>query len=170
MQNSREMKAKFNVLVERDEDGYYVATVPTLPGCHTQAKSLDELIKRAKEAIRSLPRSRKRHRVWSILGPQAHAPFPPRSDTLPEKHRVEKTRRKVDESMETALKGSILQRSGAPTGRSTRKIARPSPHADEDTRKHDSRKQTRRSAKWLSGVSGRSRRRLTQKFRCFSQK
>ena len=51
MQNSREMKAKFNVLVERDEDGYYVATVPSLPGCHTQAKSLDELIKRAKEAI-----------------------------------------------------------------------------------------------------------------------
>jgi len=29
------MKAKFNVLVERDEDGYYVATVPSLPGCHT---------------------------------------------------------------------------------------------------------------------------------------
>ncbi len=45
------MKTKFNVLVERDEDGYYVATVPTLPGCHTQAKSLDELIERAKEAI-----------------------------------------------------------------------------------------------------------------------
>ncbi|AET65195.1 hypothetical protein Mhar_1838 [Methanothrix harundinacea 6Ac] len=50
-QNSREMKAKFNVLVERDEDGYYVATVPSLPGCHTQAKSLDELMERAKEAI-----------------------------------------------------------------------------------------------------------------------
>jgi predicted RNase H-like HicB family nuclease len=45
------MKAKFNVLVERDEDGYYVATVPSLPGCHTQAKSLDDLIERAKEAI-----------------------------------------------------------------------------------------------------------------------
>jgi predicted RNase H-like HicB family nuclease len=45
------MKAKFNVLVERDEDGYYVATVPSLPRCHTQAKSLDDLIKRAKEAI-----------------------------------------------------------------------------------------------------------------------
>lgn len=52
-QNSREMKAKFNVLVEKDENGYYVATVPSLPGCHTQAKSLDELIKRAKEAIES---------------------------------------------------------------------------------------------------------------------
>ena len=50
-QNSREMKTKFNVLVERDEDGYYVATVPSLPGCHTQAKSLDDLIERAKEAI-----------------------------------------------------------------------------------------------------------------------
>jgi len=45
------MKAKINVLVERDEDGYYVATVPSLPGCHTQAKSLDDLIERAKEAI-----------------------------------------------------------------------------------------------------------------------
>jgi predicted RNase H-like HicB family nuclease len=51
MQNGLVMKAKFNVLVEKDEDGYYVATVPSLPGCHTQAKSLDELIKRAKEAI-----------------------------------------------------------------------------------------------------------------------
>jgi len=164
------MKAKFNVLVERDEDGYYVATVPSLPGCHTQAKSLDELIKRAKKAIRSLPRSRKRHRVWSILGPQAHAPFPPRSDTLPEKHRVEKTRRKVDESMETALGPATFQGSGALTGRSTRKL-RAHPHTWAKRRKErDSRKQTHRSAKWPSGVSGRSRRRLTQKFRCFSQK
>lgn len=42
---------KFVVVVERDEDGYYVASVPELPGCHTQAKTLDELTKRAKEAI-----------------------------------------------------------------------------------------------------------------------
>jgi predicted RNase H-like HicB family nuclease len=42
---------KFAVLVERDEDGYYVASVPELPGCHTQAKTLDELTKRIKEAI-----------------------------------------------------------------------------------------------------------------------
>ena len=34
---------KFAVVVERDEDGYYVASVPELPGCHTQAKTLDEL-------------------------------------------------------------------------------------------------------------------------------
>jgi len=38
-------------MVERDEDGVYVASVPELPGCHTQAKTLDELTKRVKEAI-----------------------------------------------------------------------------------------------------------------------
>jgi predicted RNase H-like HicB family nuclease len=42
---------KFAVLVEKDEEGYYVASVPELPGCHTQAKTLDELIVRVKEAI-----------------------------------------------------------------------------------------------------------------------
>ena len=42
---------KFGVVVEKDEDGYYVASVPELPGCHTQAKTLDEVMKRIKEAI-----------------------------------------------------------------------------------------------------------------------
>jgi predicted RNase H-like HicB family nuclease len=37
--------------VEKDESGYYVASLPELPGCHTQAKTLDELTKRIKEAI-----------------------------------------------------------------------------------------------------------------------
>ena len=47
------MKAerKFTVLIERDEDGFYVATVPALAGCHTQAKTLDALMKRTREAI-----------------------------------------------------------------------------------------------------------------------
>jgi predicted RNase H-like HicB family nuclease len=42
---------KFSVLVERDEDGYYIASVSELPGCHTQARTLDELTSRVKEAI-----------------------------------------------------------------------------------------------------------------------
>lgn len=42
---------KFAVMVEKDEDGVYVASVPELPGCHTQARTLDELTKRVKEAI-----------------------------------------------------------------------------------------------------------------------
>ena len=45
------MQREFNVIIERDEDGYYVATVPELRGCHTQAKSLDTLMKRVREAI-----------------------------------------------------------------------------------------------------------------------
>lgn len=42
---------RFDVVVRKDKDGYYVATVPELPGCHTQAKSLDELMSRIKETI-----------------------------------------------------------------------------------------------------------------------
>ena len=44
-------KREFSVIVERDEDGYYVASVPALPGCHTQARSLDKLVERIREAI-----------------------------------------------------------------------------------------------------------------------
>jgi predicted RNase H-like HicB family nuclease len=42
---------RFTVVIERDEAGYYVATVPSLRGCHTQAKTLDTLMKRLREAI-----------------------------------------------------------------------------------------------------------------------
>ncbi len=42
---------EYNVVIEKDADGFYVATVPSLRGCHTQAKSLDTLMKRIKEAI-----------------------------------------------------------------------------------------------------------------------
>lgn len=42
---------EFDVVVEKDEAGYYVASVPVLPGCHTQARSLDDLMMRIREAI-----------------------------------------------------------------------------------------------------------------------
>jgi predicted RNase H-like HicB family nuclease len=42
---------EFNVVIERDSEGYYIASVPQLPGCHTQAKSMDKVIERIKEAI-----------------------------------------------------------------------------------------------------------------------
>jgi predicted RNase H-like HicB family nuclease len=45
------MTREFNVVVEKDADGFYVASVPSLPGCHTQAKSLDQLMQRIEEAI-----------------------------------------------------------------------------------------------------------------------
>ena len=45
------MDKTFNVIIEKDTDGFYVASVPALKGCHTQAKSLDELMERTKEVI-----------------------------------------------------------------------------------------------------------------------
>jgi len=42
---------KFSVVIEKDDDGYYIASVLELPGCHTQARTLDELIERVREAI-----------------------------------------------------------------------------------------------------------------------
>lgn len=45
------MSREFTVIIEQDEEGYYIAEVPELRGCHTQAKSLDTLMERIKEAI-----------------------------------------------------------------------------------------------------------------------
>jgi predicted RNase H-like HicB family nuclease len=45
------MTRELTVVIERDEDGCLVASVPSLPGCHTQAKSMDELLERITEAV-----------------------------------------------------------------------------------------------------------------------
>lgn len=45
------MQRNFDVIVEKDDEGFYIASVPVLPGCHTQARSLDELGIRIREAI-----------------------------------------------------------------------------------------------------------------------
>lgn len=42
---------QFKVLLEQDEDGMYVASVPELPGCYTQGKTLEEVRKRIREVI-----------------------------------------------------------------------------------------------------------------------
>ena len=44
------MRREFTVIIEKDEDGYFVGSVPQLKGCHTQAKSLDQLMERIREA------------------------------------------------------------------------------------------------------------------------
>jgi predicted RNase H-like HicB family nuclease len=48
---NKSKKREFNVVIEKDEDGFYVGSVPALKGCHTQAKSLDLLMKRMAEVI-----------------------------------------------------------------------------------------------------------------------
>jgi predicted RNase H-like HicB family nuclease len=50
MAKSRKLR-EFNVVIERDSEGFYVASVPALRGCHTQARTLDQLTKRVREAI-----------------------------------------------------------------------------------------------------------------------
>ena len=44
-------KKQFKVIIERDEDGFFMASVPALSGCYTQAKTLSQLTKRIREAI-----------------------------------------------------------------------------------------------------------------------
>ena len=45
------MNTEYTIVIEKDEDGYYVGSVPGLPGCHTQGESIDQLIERMEEAI-----------------------------------------------------------------------------------------------------------------------
>ncbi|HLD69951.1 MAG TPA: type II toxin-antitoxin system HicB family antitoxin [Candidatus Omnitrophota bacterium] len=47
----RKKRYEFPVIIEKDEDGIYVATASSLPGCHTQAKTIPTLLERIKEAI-----------------------------------------------------------------------------------------------------------------------
>ena len=61
-------KREFSVVIERDAEGYYVASVPALPGCHTQAKSLDLLM--------PIPAPRKANSSASSGSPSADGPSP----------------------------------------------------------------------------------------------
>ena len=45
------MKREYNIIIEKDSDGFYNGTVAELKGCHSQAKSIDELMVRMKEVI-----------------------------------------------------------------------------------------------------------------------
>lgn len=47
------MSKKYTVIIEKDEEGWFVSEVVELPGCHTQAKTKNELIERTKEAIKA---------------------------------------------------------------------------------------------------------------------
>jgi len=45
------LQRQFDVVIERDEEGFYIASVPQIRGCHTQARSLDEVMQRIREAL-----------------------------------------------------------------------------------------------------------------------
>ncbi len=48
---SKARMRRFTVVIEQDEDGYYVASVPSLASCYTQARTLEELAPRIREVI-----------------------------------------------------------------------------------------------------------------------
>ena len=52
---------KYTVIIEQDEDGFYVASCPSLPGCHSQGKTRDEVLENIGEAIRGYIISLKKH-------------------------------------------------------------------------------------------------------------
>ncbi len=47
------MSRKYTLIIEKDSEGWLISEVIELPGCHTQAKTMDKLIDRTKEAIQA---------------------------------------------------------------------------------------------------------------------
>lgn len=66
---------QFKVLIEQDEDSFYVASVPELPGCYTQGKTLEEVRKRIKEAIALVLESDKDIKEEKLESPQSYPHF-----------------------------------------------------------------------------------------------
>lgn len=66
---------QFKVIIEQDEDGLFVASVPELPGCYTQAKTLEEVRKRIKEVINLVLESDKDIKKEKLSSPQSQPKF-----------------------------------------------------------------------------------------------
>lgn len=66
---------QFKVLIEQDEDGVYVASVPELPGCYTQGKNLEEVRKRIKEVIELVLEEDKQLKIEKLSSPSSYPRF-----------------------------------------------------------------------------------------------
>ena len=66
---------QFKVLIEQDEDGLYVASVPELPGCYTQGKTLEEVRERIKEVIELVLESDNDIKKEKLKSPSATSHF-----------------------------------------------------------------------------------------------
>lgn len=66
---------QFKVIIEQDEDGWYIAEVPELPGCYTQAKTLEQLRERIKEVIKLVLEADKEVKKEKLSSPQPHSKF-----------------------------------------------------------------------------------------------
>lgn len=66
---------QFKVLIEQNEDGWYIAEVPELQGCYTQGKTLEEVRERIKEVIKLVLESDKEAKKSKLSSPQPHSKF-----------------------------------------------------------------------------------------------
>lgn len=66
---------QFKVLIEQDEDGVYVASVPELPGCYTQGKTLEQVRGRIKEVIELVLETDKEIKEEKIEHPAVSSKF-----------------------------------------------------------------------------------------------
>lgn len=66
---------QFKVLIEQDENGLYVASVPELPGCYTQGKTLEQVRERIKEAIELVLESDKDLKKEKLQSPGSSSNF-----------------------------------------------------------------------------------------------
>lgn len=66
---------QFKVLIEQDEDGVYVGSVPELPGCYTQGKTLEEVRERIKEVIELVLESDKDIKKDKLESPNSSSHF-----------------------------------------------------------------------------------------------
>lgn len=63
-------KREFYVIIERDEDGYYVGEVPQLKGCYSQGETIDELLANIKEVIELCLEEEEDERLPEFVGIQ----------------------------------------------------------------------------------------------------
>jgi len=76
--NKIEKTMDFNVFIEQDEDGIYVARVPEIEGCYTQGKTVEEAMQRIKEAIEvCLIADKKDFSPMKFIGMQKVQIYPP---------------------------------------------------------------------------------------------
>lgn len=66
---------QFKVLIEQDEDGWYIAEVPELEGCYTQGKTLEQVRKRIKEVIKLVLESDNKAKKDKLASPKSHSKF-----------------------------------------------------------------------------------------------
>lgn len=68
-----ELPVKFRILVETDEDGMFVATVPSLPGCVSQGATRAEAVSNVRQAIEGYLESLRER--GELIPPSIHEEF-----------------------------------------------------------------------------------------------